>query len=133
MMEKFRQFMYGRYGVDELYFFLLVLYFILFIVNCFVSSLAVNIVSLVILALAIFRSMSRNYEKRRKENKMFLKLYRPVKSEMILLKDRIKDFKTARYRKCPHCAITIKLPNKKGKHTVVCPKCRKRLNVHIVI
>ena len=125
--------MYGRYGVDEMYIFLLVLYFVLFVVNCFVSSVIINGISVVLLVYAIFRSMSKNYAKRRKENEFFLKLYRPVKSEVILLKDRIKDFRTARYRKCPHCHITIRLPNKKGKHTVVCPKCRERMNVNIVI
>lgn len=125
--------MYGRYGVDEMYIFLLVLYFVLFVVNCFVSSVIINGISVVLLVYAIFRSMSKNYAKRRKENEVFLKLYRPVKSEVILLKDRIKDFRTARYRKCPHCHITIRLPNKKGKHTVVCPKCRERMNVNIVI
>lgn len=125
--------MYGRYGVDELYIFLLVLYFVLFILNCFLSSVVINVISFVALFTALFRSMSKNYPKRRRENELFLKLYRPIKSEAILLKDRIKDFRTARYRKCPHCHITIRLPNKKGKHTVVCPKCRERMNVNIVI
>ncbi len=133
LRNKLISFMYGRYGVDELYIFLLVLYFALFILNCFLSSIVINAISLVALFFAIFRSMSKNYPKRRRENELFLKLYRPIKSEAILLKDRIKDFRTARYRKCPHCRITIKLPNKKGKHTVVCPKCRERMNVNIVI
>lgn len=133
LRNKLISFMYGRYGVDELYIFLLVLYFVLFVINCFVSSFVINVISLAVLAFAIFRSMSRNYSKRMKEKEVFLKLYRPVKSEVILLKDRIKDFRTARYRKCPHCHIIIKLPNKKGKHTVICPKCRDRLNVNIVI
>lgn len=125
--------MYGRYGVDTLYTFLLVVYFVLFFINCFVLSYIINIISLVVLGYAMFRSMSRNYTKRRRENEAFLKLYRPVKSEIILLKDRIKDFRTARYRKCHHCHITIRLPKKRGKHTVVCPKCRERMNVNIVI
>ena len=133
LRNKLISFMYGRYGVDTLYIFLLVVYFVLFFVNCFVSSFVISILSWMILGYALFRSMSKNYAKRRRENEVFLKLYRPVKSEVILLKDRIKDFRTARYRKCPHCHITIKLPNKKGKHTVVCPKCRERMNVNIVI
>ncbi len=133
LRDKLISFMYGRYGVDQLYIFLFVVYFALFILNCFLSSLTVNIISVLLLAFAIFRSMSKNYPKRRRENEQFLRLYRPFKSEMILLKDRVKDFRTARYRKCPHCRITIRLPNKKGKHTVVCPKCRERMNVNIVI
>ncbi len=133
LRDKLISFMYGRYGVDELYILLFVLYFVLFILNCFLSSVVINVISVMLLAFAIFRSMSRNYPKRRRENEVFLKLYRPFKSEMILLKDRIKDSKNARYRKCPHCHITIRLPNKKGKHTVICPKCRERMNVTIVL
>lgn len=131
LRSKLISFMYGRYGVDELYIVLFILYFILFFINCFLSSLIVNLLSLAVLFWAIFRSMSKNYARRRRENEVFLKLYRPIKSEFILLKDRIKDIKTARYRKCPHCHITIKLPNKKGKHSVICPKCRERMNVNI--
>ncbi len=133
LRNKIAAFMYGRYGVDELYIFLFVLYFILFFVNCFLSSVIISTVSWVVLLLALFRSMSKNYTKRRRENEVFLKLFRPVKSEAILLKDRIKDFGTARYRKCPHCHITLKLPKKRGKHTVVCPICRERMNVNIIL
>lgn len=133
LRNKIISFMYGRYGVDELYIFLLVLYFGLFVINCFVSSFWINCVAAVLLVFSIFRSMSKNYTKRRRENEVFLKLYRPVKSELILLKDRFKDIRTARYRKCPHCGITIKLPNKKGKHSVICPKCRERMKVNIVV
>lgn len=27
------------------------------------------------------------------------------------------------YKKCPNCRQKIRLPLKKGKHTVKCPKC----------
>jgi len=125
--------MYGRYGVDELYIALFVLYFVIFVINCFLSSSVLQILSLLLLVYAVFRSMSKNAVKRRKENEIFLQLYRPFKSEVILLKDRIRDFRSSRYRKCPHCGITIRLPRKTGKHTVICPKCRERMNVRIVI
>lgn len=125
--------MYGRYGVDELYIVLFVLYFVLFFINCFISSPVLHLIAIAAPLWAIFRSMSKNYAKRRRENETFLKLYRPARAEVVLLKDRLKDFKTARYRKCPHCRIVIRLPNQKGKHTVVCPKCRERMNVNIRI
>ncbi|MBE6599245.1 MAG: hypothetical protein E7638_07375 [Ruminococcaceae bacterium] len=133
LRQKLTAFMYGRYGVDELYFFLLVVYFVLFVVNCFLTSSIIRVILWGILLLALLRSMSKNYTKRRHENEVFLKLFRPVKAEAVLLKDRVKDFRTARYRKCPHCHITLKLPRKRGKHTVVCPKCRERMSVNIII
>ncbi len=133
LRNKIAAFMYGRYGVDELYIFLFVLYFVLFFINCFLSSAIISGITWVLIFLALFRSMSKNHAKRRRENEKFMKFFRPVKSEIVLLKDRVKDFRTARYRKCPHCHITIRLPKKRGKHTVVCPKCRERMNVRIIL
>ena len=35
------------------------------------------------------------------------------------------------YRRCPGCRVTLRLPKRKGKHTVVCPKCGRRFEVKI--
>ena len=35
----------------------------------------------------------------------------------------------ARY--CPHCKAQIKLPRKKGKHVVKCPRCRQRFDIKV--
>ena len=46
-------------------------------------------------------------------------------------KAQFRDRKTHVYKKCPHCKATLRLPKKKGRHTVSCPKCRKRFETKI--
>ena len=128
---KFIRFMYGRYGVDQLYYALFIAWGIIAVINCFADSLILSIFGTALVVWMFWRSMSRNLAKRRAENEKFLTLWKPAKSWLILQRDRIRDRKTARYRTCPHCRAIVKLPVKKGKHTVVCPKCRERFDVKI--
>ena len=129
--EKLFRFFYGRYGTDELYYALFVLCIVLFIAAALTRSFIVSVLQLVPLFFMVFRSFSRNIPARRRENEVFLRFYNPVKSWFVLQKDRIRDRKTARYRVCPACRAMIKLPVKKGKHTVPCPKCGKRFETRI--
>ena len=125
-------FMYGRYGIDELYYGLFALAILIAVINMFVGSLVLYLVGVILLGFMIFRSFSRKYERRRRENMMFLKVWKPIKSWFILQRDRFRDRKTARYRKCTACKAIIKLPNKKGSHSVRCPKCGERFGVRII-
>ena len=128
---KFIRFMYGRYGVDQLYYALFAVWGVMALINCFVNSVILSILGTALVVWMIWRSLSRNIQKRRAENEKFLVLWKPVKSWLILQRDRIRDRKTARYRRCSHCRAIVKLPVKKGKHTVVCPRCRERFDVRI--
>ena len=128
---KFIRFMYGRYGVDQLYYALFAVWSVTALINCFVNSVILSILGTALAVWMIWRSLSRNIQKRRAENEKFLVLWKPVKSLLILQRDRIRDRKTARYRRCSHCRAIVKLPVKKGKHTVVCPRCRGRFDVKI--
>ncbi len=118
-------FMSGRYGIDQLYYALLVAYFVLFIVNLFVRSPIISILMWVIITIAAIRVFSRNMYKRRMENEKFMKLWNGVKAKFSLTIRRIKEIKTHRFRKCPHCKAMLRLSRKKGKHTVHCPRCHK--------
>ena len=129
--QKLIRFMLGRYGMDEMYFGLFGVWFILTMVNGFVKSVILSTLSAAALIWALWRFLSRNHAKRRAENEKFLKLWRPVKNWLTFQRDRFRDRKTARYRKCRHCKAIIKLPYKKGKHTVRCPKCGERFDVRI--
>ena len=44
-------------------------------------------------------------------------------------KKKYKDRNTHMYKKCPKCKQKIRLPLKKGKHTVKCPNCGNRFDV----
>lgn len=129
--QKLIQFMLGRYGMDEMYFGLVAIWFLLTVVNSFVQSTLLSLLGTAVLIWGLYRFMSRNHAKRRAENEVFLKLWRPVKNWLTFQRDRFRDRKTARYRKCTHCKAIIKLPYKKGKHTVRCPKCGERFDVRI--
>ena len=134
-MGKFKQklyrFMYGRYGIDELYYVGMVLWAILIVVNTFVASPIIALASSIVIIIMIWRSMSRNISKRRAEREKFLKIWRPIRNYFAFQRDKFRDRKSFRYRKCTHCKAIVKLPNKKGKHSVVCPRCRERFGVRI--
>ncbi len=129
--QKLIQFMIGRYGMDEMYIGLVAVWFFLTVINSFVQSTLLSLLGTAVLIFGLYRFMSRNHAKRRRENEWFLRIWRPVKNWLTFQRDRFRDRKTARYRKCRHCKAIIKLPNKKGKHTVRCPKCGERFDVRI--
>ena len=81
-------------------------------------------INMLIIALIIFRMLSRNITMRSAENRKFLKIYEPVKNWIKFTIRRFKERKDYRYRKCPSCKATLRVKNKKGVHTVRCPKCR---------
>ena len=136
-MGKFRnklyRFMYGRYvmyGTDKLNKVLTYVYLGIAIagtiVGLFVPSawfhLVYFTVTMAMMVWIFFRMFSKNIEARRRENERFCNFWK-------LRKNKRRDRKTHVYRKCPACKVVLRLPRKKGKHTVVCPKCARRFDV----
>ena len=134
-MNRFKNWLFrffsGRYGTDSFGYFLLILYAVLCIINAIFRALAIQIFTLVIAFYYIWRVFSRNYYKRSLENRRFLSIWNPIKTEVKLFFDKIRYSKTSRFRKCKHCKAILKLPNKKGKHSVRCPKCSNLFDVKI--
>lgn len=130
---KLQRFFLGRYGIDQFYYGLLGVYVILFLLQVLLDWEFLAPFAGFVLVYAFWRTMSKNHAARRRENAVFCKVWSPTKTELTLLKDRFKDGKNARYRHCKHCRAILKLPKKRGSHTVVCPKCRQRFSVHIVL
>ncbi len=124
------KFMYGRYGRDSLGTALLWTYAALLILHMILSLFIENpwyyvayfVVSWALVITIFYRMMSRKISKRRRENEKFVGFFK-------LMKNRFKDRRTHVYRKCPSCRATLRLPKSKGKHTVVCPRCRQRFEV----
>lgn len=129
-MNKFQKFMYGRYGVDQLYYFLFGLYLILFIVNLFFQSSIITYIELFLVIWMLYRCFSKKIAKRSTENVVYLKRKKKVLQPFIIIKRNFKD-KNHVYKKCRQCHITLKLPlpDKKGVKTVKCPHCHKRMKV----
>ena len=111
--EKFMMFMQGRYGMDSLNGFILVLSFVIWTVNIFVfnrlAHYIIMVVQLLLVALFIFRMLSRNVTMRSAENRRFQKVYEPVKNWVQLTYKRIRDRKDYRYLKCPVCKAQLRV------------------------
>ena len=129
LREKFARFMMGRYGADQLGRALLWAYLALALGGIFFDPL--HFVALVLVAWMFFRMFSKNIYKRQLENQKYLRFSGKVKGWLSLQKKKLADRKTHRYRTCPYCKATLRLPNKKGTHTVCCPKCKKDFQVKI--
>lgn len=129
MNNKLRTFMIGRYGIDELYKVLSIVYFILILVNIFIRSKIITILEILLIIIIFYRFLSKNINQRRKENDLYLKIKNKVVSVFNYNKKKYKDRNTHMYKKCPNCGQKIRLPLKKGKHTVKCPKCNYKFEV----
>lgn len=134
---KFFQFMQGRYGGnDGLNIGLMAIYLVLAILKTFIRNSFVEwiiyVLSMAVLIYSVFRMFSKNIPARQAENAKFMRFWYKIKPKLVLVKDRVKDIKTKRYRTCPHCKNVLRLPYKRGKHNVRCPKCGKDFGVRII-
>lgn len=127
--DRYIKFMKDRYGIDELYKFLLLICFVLIVINTFISNNIIRLFEVLLIVIIFYRYMSKNIKLRRKENDKYLE----IKDKIIKLfdynKKKYKDRNTHMYKKCPKCKQKIRLPLKKGKHTVKCPNCGNRFDV----
>ena len=126
--DAFRRFMYGRYGTDQLNMALLVTAFVMSLLNSILSAIfrsfaAMSMITLVISLLVyailiyeVFRTLSRNIYKRRRENQRFLNFW-----------NRIRD-RSHCYFRCPQCKQTVRVPKHRGKINIRCPNAEKSLS-----
>lgn len=122
--------MYGRYGTDTLgkvmtFFYIgwILLFSVLsFFVDSVWFSLFYWVSTTAMLIWIFFRMFSRNISARRRENERFCGFFR-------LRRNKFRDRKTHVYRKCRKCGAVLRLPKSKGKHYVVCPRCKNRFEV----
>lgn len=126
---KLQKFMIGRYGPDELYQFLLILYVLLFIIEVFINSKVINIIELLIILFMFYRFFSKNIYKRRRENDIYLNIKKKLLKPFKDIKRNYKNRNYYVYKKCSKCKTTLKLPlpSKKGIQKVKCPICKKRI------
>lgn len=117
-----QRFMYGRYGNDQFNLFLMGLYLLLYLICIFVRSDLLYLVSFVLLAVTLFRLLSRNLERRRMENARFMRAMGPVIS-WIHMRRNIRRDKEHVYFKCPSCGQRLRVPRGKGQITVTCRAC----------
>ena len=117
-----QRFMYGRYGNDQLNMVLVLLSLALYLVFVVTSWTFLYAVSFMLMAAALFRCLSRNYDRRRAENGRFLSLVQPV-TRWYRLRRTIRRDKDHCYLKCPNCGQQLRVPRGKGRITVTCRGC----------
>lgn len=143
MIRRFlRQFMVGRYGFDKLNFALVILSFALSIILSIVNIFGLGILSRTYLwarvlsgllsalsylpyMIVLFRALSRNFEKRRKEEAAFM----TVAGRWIqFFTKKINQRKDTlhRYYNCPGCHRTLRVPRGRGKIKIDCPHCSRQ-------
>jgi hypothetical protein len=132
-MLKIAQFMYGRNGLDGLGYAAMALLFLVYLASSFVHTIYLTIAGLLIVVLMLFRFLSKNLVRRRKENEVFMRAFNKVKSFFRQTAVRLRDFKKYRYRTCPGCKVTLRLPVKRGFNTVICPRCKRKIKVRVWI
>ena len=144
--------------MDSLYTALTVSAFVLIFINLFLGWWVIDTLIMAMLLWSLFRTFSRNIPARRRENEIWLKIWKTITFGKGATRPRWganpyggygaygqsyappppppkkKKLKTDRnhcFRICPECRANIRLPKKRGKHTVVCPRCRCRFEVRI--
>ncbi len=125
----FRNFMYGRYGMDQLSLAMVVLAMIFSLIRSIFGVPLIWILSWVLLILVYFRVFSRNFSKRYAENQKFLRIFSPISAGIKQGWRRFRDRKTYKYFKCPGCGAHLRVPKNKGKLLVTCPKCGAKTEI----
>lgn len=127
------KFMYGRYGLDPLSKFMMILWFATAAVNIALKSNILYALSMIPAFLFFFRVLSRNTAKRRAENVKFQAIAGKITLWLKFRLQKLREIKTHRYIRCPGCHAVLRFPRRTGKHTAVCPKCKNRFETRIIL
>ncbi|WP_277217851.1 hypothetical protein [Peptoniphilus vaginalis] len=128
--EKFRQFMVGRYGQDQLGRFITFLALVILLVNLFFKRASLPSIALVLIIYSYYRIFSRDINARYRENQKFLDAVEPLRRTIFTSKTRYNNRKTYKYIKCPTCKLKMKVPRGKGKIRVTCKSCGNKFIIN---
>ena len=132
-MNWLRNFMMGRYGLDQMTVGLLVGMMVFSLLSSLTWFLPLYLINIALMIWAVFRVFSRNTAARARENEKFLVFWNQVKKwwngvRQWFAKQKRKwdDRKTHVYFRCPNCKKELRVPKGKGKLEVTCPLCRSK-------
>lgn len=124
---KYRNFMMGRYGSDELNMFMIILAIVFMFLSRLPYMIFLYFLSAVLLFFCFFRMYSRNIAKRYEEKMKFLKVKNKFVSWYRIKSDAWRNRKTHRYFRCKNCKASIRVPKGVCKIEITCPKCRHKV------
>lgn len=114
---------YGRYGTDAFSRFLLIGGLGLFLIYLLFGIKLLYSLAIIMLFYNVFRSYSKNFERRRKELDIYLFYKGKFDSKFALQKRMWRERKTHKFFKCPACKTVVRVPKGRGKIEITCPKC----------
>lgn len=123
MQEKFRKFMIGRYGVDELSIDTLRLSLLFFVLSLFIKETILPMIGMGLVLFSYIRAFSKNTVKRYAERNRYLPLRQKFMQPLQRTKRKISEGKTYRFYRCDVCNTELRVPKGKGKVKITCPKC----------
>lgn len=117
------QWMQGRYGIDQMTQALMIVGCVLVVINFFLGSSFISLLSLLAFGWGIFRCYSRNISARARELAKFQEIMVEPSKWWRLANKRWENRHTTIYFKCKGCGTILNIPKGKGKVRVTCPKC----------
>ena len=126
--------MQDRYGMDQLNNFILLIAGVLYIINLFpgVRNTILMIIILLLILLVFLRALSKNVTRRLYENRRFTDIYRGIAQFFKRQWMKIRDIRTHRYVRCPHCKAQLRLKKRTGTQHIHCPKCGQDFKKNIL-
>ncbi len=118
--------MYGRNGQDELGFAAFIAGTVVYVIGGIAGNRVVLFIGLLLLGYVIFRMLSRNIEKRRRENAFFHDIIKRPGRYVKLLKLSREYRHTHRYFMCSRCGRIVRVPKGHGRIEITCPGCSNR-------
>lgn len=123
-MNRFRNFMIGRYGFDQFTRALVIFSLFLSVITTLLRMNGLVFIAYIPFFYALYRAFSRNIQRRSQENMAYMRFFSNMKNKLNHLKLWLVGTKTHKYYSCSKCKQTIRVPRGKGKIVITCPKCK---------
>ena len=127
LREKFRIFMIGRYGMDQLGQSMAWAVLLLLLLNVMIRgrlpSLLLEAFAFIGLITVYLRMFSKNISRRYQENQIFLRYRFYVTEYWKKMRFRLTEGRKYRIFKCPGCKQRVRIPRGHGRVSIHCPKC----------
>ena len=122
--EKMQQFMYGRYGNDQLSRVYLGITLVLLVLSLFTRWTIFYIAGIVLLVYCYYRMFSKNIAKMSAQNQKYLNWRYGLAVKRQKAKTHMEQRKIYRFYACPQCKQKVRVPKGRGKICITCPKCK---------
>ncbi|MBQ8513966.1 MAG: hypothetical protein IJ496_01030 [Ruminococcus sp.] len=122
--DSMNRFFQDRYGMDRLNRFLMILFWIFWLLFLITDLFWIDTAAMVLGVLAVFRMLSRNFEKRRAENQKFTEITSAFWSWLSNLKNPSRKSSAYKIFICPNCQQKLRVPKGKGRIRITCPRCQ---------